>query len=151
MNCELLKEFFGPASFGICTVCVILQMISITALAAAFLYMMKTGNRQKTINIVKAGAFSAYANGIIAVAVCVIYRMYTGKLLIVPAIQPLPHICIFYKDDFSSFRKHPISSNSVVLPIIVYFLRIAKLFFHILTDCPSDRLSGETAFLFRCR
>ena len=91
MNCELLKVFFGPASFGICTVCVILQMISITALAAAFLYMMKTGNRQKTINIVKAGAFSAYANGIIAVAVCVIYRMYTGKLLIVPAIQPVFH------------------------------------------------------------
>ena len=91
MNCELVKEFFGPASFGICTVCVILQMISITALAAAFLYMMKTGDRKKTINIVKAGAFSAYANGIIAIAVCVIYRMYTANLLIVPAIQPVFH------------------------------------------------------------
>lgn len=51
----------------------------------------ETGDRKKTINIVKAGAFSAYANGIIAVAVCVIYRMYTGNLLIVPDIQPVFH------------------------------------------------------------
>ena len=49
MNCDLLKEFFGPASFGICTVCVILQMVSVTALAAAFLYMMKQATGRKRL------------------------------------------------------------------------------------------------------